>query len=294
MGRGRGAGIARDGVKNMNDELRSLSAIDFLPQRYREARTKRSNSVWRLLVVVVLAGMLLSTAYFQQQFLWNAQADLAKIDSQHAMAVKLSRELADEQAKFPAADREAELFTYLRHPWPRTQILNAVLASVPASVQLTSLTLGFELPEQPKGEMSQTVKDDPVDKSPSPARNLKRLRGELDGGRWVVSLTGAATDLAELHAYLAALEHQRLFSKVELVSIESPHSAEAANSRFSVRIVLRPGYGQPGGPGIETEKMSGRVGEWESGRMSLEATEETSPPPSLSLSPTPKTSRGAI
>jgi hypothetical protein len=238
--------------ETMNEELLTLSAIDFLPQRYREARSKRSASMWRLTVVFALATMLLSTAYLQQCHLWEAKDDLARIDSLHAVTVKVAQELAAEQARFPAVDKEAELFTYLRHPWPRTQILNAVLTSVPKSVRLTSFGFGFELPEKPAAEGLQTVKEDPVDKTPSPARDLKQLREQLDGGRWVVSLAGTAADLAELHAYLAKLEQHKLFAKVELVSIESPQSTESTNSQFAVRISLRPGYGQPGGPAIKT------------------------------------------
>ena len=238
----------------MNDELRSLSEIDFLPQRYREARIKRSASVWRLLMVFVFAGMLLSTAYFQQRVLWNAQDDLAKVDSLHATAVKLAAELTAEQGKFPTVNQDAELFTYLRHPWPRTQILNAILTPVPTSVRLTNLDITFELPEKRPVESSQTLKEDPFDKTPSSARDLKRLREQLDGGRWVISLSGTSTDLAEFHGYLAELERHALFARVDLVSIESPQSAESNNSRFAVRIVLRAGYGQPGGPAISSSR----------------------------------------
>ena len=237
----------------MNQELRSLASIDFLPQRYREAKIKRSAGAWRLGVAFALAGMLLSTLYFQQRNLWAAQRDLAKVDILHEAARTLASQLAEEQSKFPSIDQEAELLTYLRHRWPRTQILHAVSSAMPESVQMSSLNIDFELPELRGGENLQTGKEDPVDKNPSAARDLKRLREELDGGRWVVSVAGTSSDLAELHAYLNLLERQTLFSKVELVSIESPQSADQTDSRFHVRLVLRPGYGQPGGPIIEAQ-----------------------------------------
>lgn len=247
----------------MHEELQLLNAIDFLPQRYREARLKRSAGAWRILVVIVLCGMLLSTAVFQHRLLWQAEADLARIETIHTSATRLAKAMADEQAKFPGADNEASLFTYLRHPWPRTALINAVLAPIPESIRLSNLSLGFELPERPVGEANEVKQDDPVDKSPSPARDLKRLRTELDGGRWVVTVNGSARDLADLHVYVAELERSSLFSKVELVSIDSPHTANSNEARFVVRVVIRPGYGQPRGPVIGAEKMpeSERPGE---------------------------------
>jgi Tfp pilus assembly protein PilN len=62
------------------------------------------------------------------------------------------------------------------------------------------------------------------------------------------TLNGTTTDLAELHIYLATLEQQKLFSEVDLISIETHSANEAAGSRFTVQIVLKPGHGQPGGP----------------------------------------------
>jgi hypothetical protein len=240
----------------MNEDFRSLSAIDFLPQRYRDARVRRAASLWRLALVFVLAGMLLSAGFFQQRHLGNAQRDLAKVEFLHASAAKVASELAVEQHKFPAADQEAELLTYLRHPWPRTQVLAGILREVPTTMRLTNLTLTFDLPERRTAESDHTIKEDPVEKTPSAARNLKRLREELDGGHWVVSLRGTTSDLSDFHAYVAQLECNSIFAKVELVSIESPQSTEASLTRFAVRIVLKPGFGQPGGPAIEAASQS--------------------------------------
>lgn len=232
----------------MNEDIRQLSVIDFLPLEYREATVKRSANVWRVLVAIAFCSLFLLATYFQHEYRGRVEADLLKIEPMYAAAQKLAATLTAEQAKLPALETEAELFTYLRHPWPRTQCLHAILKQVPKPIRLTNLTLRFEQPEQPRGENAQVPKEDPVDKTPSPARDLKRLRTELDGGRWVIALDGTTTDLAELHIYLAALEAQKLFAEVDLVSIETHSAKDAAGARFSARIVLLPGYGQPGGP----------------------------------------------
>lgn len=232
----------------MNDDIRQLSVIDFLPLEYREAKVKRSAGVWRVLVAAAFGSLLLSAAWLQQRYLRQVEADLLRIQPLYAAAQKLSAELATEQAKLPAIESEAELFTYLRHPWPRTQFLQAILNSVPKSIRLSTLALSFEVPEQPRGEAAAVPKEDPVDKTPSPARDLKRLRTELDGGHWLITIQGTATDLADLHIYLAELEHQKLFAKVDLISIETHSASEAAGARFSAQMVVKPGHGQPGGP----------------------------------------------
>lgn len=232
----------------MNEDIRQLAAIDFLPLEYREATVKRSTNAWRVVVLIAFGSLFLFATYFQQKYRWRVEADLLQIEPIHASAQKLAATLTAEQARLPALESEAELFTYLRHPWPRTQCLHAILKQVPKPIRLTSLALRFEMPERPQEEAAQSSKEAPVDKTPSPARDLKRLRSELDAGRWVISLEGTTTDLAELHIYLAALEGEKLFDEVDLISIETHSANDAAGARFAARIALIPGYGQPGGP----------------------------------------------
>jgi hypothetical protein len=232
-----------------NEEIGARGSIDFLPERYREARVKRQASIWRLIVAVMFGALLSSAAMYQQQVLWLAQNDLEQVAPMYAAAQKFAREVADEQAKLPAIQSEAELFTYLRHKWPRTQILSGILTPLPTSTRLTHLQLSLERPEKQVAEASQiSGKDDPVDKVPSAARDLKRLRGESDGARWIVSLAGSTTDVSELHEFINAAEDNPLFTKVDLISIEAPSSADSTTIRFAIRISVVPGYGQPGGP----------------------------------------------
>jgi hypothetical protein len=71
------------------------------------------------------------------------------------------------------------------------------------------------------------------------------------------------TDTDALHTYLSRLAHSPLVAKAELVSLEhepgsggppqeadKPAPAEAA--RFHATLTVKPGYGQPGGPGPDT------------------------------------------
>jgi hypothetical protein len=243
----------------MDESTAILNAIDFLPDRYRDAKIKRSAKVWRLLLAVVFCALLSMAGFYQQRMLWQAQAELANVEVMHAAAISMSKTLADEQAKVAEFEHEADLWTYMRHPWPRTQILNAVFSPLPESAQFNSFQLSFAKQEKPVVEGSKTLTEDPVDKTPSATRDLKRLRSEWDAGRWQVLLTGTTTDVAELHVYVAALESNKLFTNVDLLSIEAPSSPEQHHSRFILRLTLKPGYGQPGGPTISEVALNGSV-----------------------------------
>jgi hypothetical protein len=233
----------------MNEDLKSLCNIDFLPQRYREAKINRSASAWRVVCVFLLAGLLLTASYYQSQHLRQAREDLVRVDLLYAKAQAQAKLIAESQVKNAPAIHKAELLTYLRHPWPRTQILYAVISTAPESVTLSSLELRFESPERTIAERGLAVSaENAVQTLNRPQRDLKELRDRLDGGRWLVSLRGTAEDAADLHSYIAGLEQQPLFSKVQLLSIETHESTSSTESEFSAQITIRPGYGQPDGP----------------------------------------------
>ena len=81
--------------------------------------------------------------------------------------------------------------------------------------------------------------------------DLKRLRYENDSLQTVIYVAGVSTDATAIHEYVAALCQAPLLLKVELRALESDlemRRVSAHGSRFVVRIVVRPGYGQPDGP----------------------------------------------
>jgi hypothetical protein len=61
-------------------------------------------------------------------------------------------------------------------------------------------------------------------------------------------LSGVTTDTAALERDLVALGEERLFVKVEMASLETNPEQRAGTWRFSARAIIRPGYGEPGGP----------------------------------------------
>jgi hypothetical protein len=93
------------------------------------------------------------------------------------------------------------------------------------------------------------AKDDAEAKKLDPSqRDLRRLSEESATRETTLVLSGTTTDTAALERYLVALGEERLFVKVEMASLEANPEQRAGTWRFSARVTIRPGYGEPGGP----------------------------------------------
>ena len=233
-----------------------MNEIDFLPDRLRVTRREnKTRLLWFAGVAccVLALGVASTLQYATRRRL---AADLAHAGHAYNGAQLEIQRLARARAELDAAHAEAELLTYLRHPWPRTQIIAALLAPLPQTVTLTELRISRESPVQvrpgrfqpetgPEGAGQQ------ADKRPPERRDLERLRQAIDELQTVVLIDGTTTDNAALHGYLSELGRTRLFTSIELGSLESGSEA-AGLTRFSIRLNVRPGYGQTNGPQIAT------------------------------------------
>jgi len=232
--------------------------IDFLPSEYRQNHVRRRSQTRRTLVVAVLALMLAAAALSQQRRRRKLQADLADRQPAHAAAVETRNALDELQCRLRAVRASADLFTYLRHPWPRTQIMAALLGPLPDEITFEQIEIAQETPTgwKPARNLSPADKQaqgEQLAGLSAAARDLKRLREELDSKRTTVTITGVTTESAALHRYLGELGRAELFSKAQLRSIETD-TTDPNWVRFSVMLLVRPGYGQPGGPAGPTPK----------------------------------------
>jgi hypothetical protein len=226
--------------------------IDFLPASYREQTVHRQANVWRVLVGGVFAALIVCSFVFQQFLFRQAQWEFNDIQPQYEQTQALTRRLTEVQTTLKAANIEAELFTYLRHPWPRTRLLSTALAPLPDSVILRQVQIVREHSATPEalGQRSFLKRpNDPDAPKLSPAQHdLNRLRDLSDPSPTVLILSGITTDTAALHHYLVTLGRATLFTKAELTSLQANHSERPGTWRFIARLAVRPGYGQPGGP----------------------------------------------
>lgn len=245
-----------------------MQDIDFLPQRYREAHADRSSNVWRIVIVVVAAAVVSSTAAMQirsrsqlREHVGLALANLQAIRGQSSDLPELERRMA-------VAEVESQLHTYLRHPWPRTQVLAALVRPLPATVALTSLKIERETGSTSSGPPSEQVAlSGAAPSAAAPTRqpaqeDVEQLRKKYDAVRTVIHLAGQSDDAVALHRYLTELGRSELLVDPELLSVQaaedesSDDSAETsrqASSRrqFSARVYLRPGFGQRNGPSAD-------------------------------------------
>jgi hypothetical protein len=239
-----------------------MQEIDFLPAQYRQKHVRRQWQPWRIVVVVAFVVLLVAAVLSQQNRKRQAERELAAIMPQYELAVSRNRRLAEIQAQLSTARNAAELFTYLRHPWPRTQLLAALWAPLPEAVTLRELKITPEMPQgraqsQRRSRTKSEAEDGELAKLPPAVRDLKRLRDECDTTQTVVLISGMTSESAALHRYLGELGRASLFTKADLDSLESAENDPAGTLQFRATLVVRPGYGQPGGPTIPAGGIKG-------------------------------------
>ena len=226
--------------------------IDFLPISYRQQTVHRKANVWRLLVGGGFALTLVFSFVYQQFLFRHAVRQLDEVTPEYEQTQALSRRLAQAQAQLQSAAKQAELFTYLRNPWPRTQILAAALARLPDCVTLGEIHIARSQcaagPAAPRRLLSKKEQEAEAKKWTPAERDLRRLCAEAATRETTLVLSGRTTDTANLQRYLVAVGQDSLFTKVELTSLEASPDRRRSTWRFTARLVVRPGYGRPGGP----------------------------------------------
>lgn len=230
-----------------------MQNVDFLPLEYCQRRLRRQSQPWRIIVVAVFVAMVAVAAYGQHKHRCAMEEDLAALVPQYDLAVSQSDKLANTQSQLQKVQAGAELFTYLRHPWPRTQLLAALLRALPEQITLQTLRITRDVPanraptgRRPRSER-QTEEEELAKLSPA-QRDLKQLRDKFDNMQTLVFISGTTSDSASLHRWLGRLNNTSLFLKAELDSSESVQGDQGRTIQFEATLVVRPGYGRPGGP----------------------------------------------
>lgn len=225
--------------------------IDFLPEEYRSRRAARRWQFRRLLVLATVAALLMGGSFLLHLRQVQLEEQLEQLQPREISLAAQNKQLNTLRMHLRTARSMADLVGYLRHPWPRTQILTRVLAPLPESLFLDRIAIDRQPPEPQLHQHPGSRKDQESEKvrlatMPPASRDLERLRQECDQMQTIVHLKGFATEPTSLHQYLATLEKEDLFSKVELINLEKSDSGSLL--RFQVRLIVRPGYGQAGGP----------------------------------------------
>jgi Tfp pilus assembly protein PilN len=235
-----------------------MTNIEFLPPHFRDQGSARRGQLWHVGVFVAFGGLIATAAIYQFATTRTLQAQLDAVQPQYDLESRKSDHLSKLRNQLNSLDEKADLICYLDHPWPSTQVLTAVVTPLPESIKLKELRIVAERAVIDRHEESphRRAKTDPNEKSKGEQlsltrQDLKTLRDLYDQGRTVVHLSGTARDTNDLHGYIANLSHNSLVRNAELSSIEAVKGdAEENASRFQVRLVIAPGFGQPNGPNV--------------------------------------------
>jgi Tfp pilus assembly protein PilN len=231
-----------------------MQDIDFLPIDYRQQHVQRRSQPWQIVVVLVFGLLVAVAALGQYHHKRRTEAELAAVLPQYDTAVRENRRLGEIQSQLHEARATAELLTYLRHPWPRSQLLAAVVAPLPDEITFNSVSIGREKsPLRASGEMpprpDKVAEEEAAAKLTPAQRDLKHLREECDKTRTVIHISGVTNDNAALHRFLGSLTKCDLFAKADLESLGGGADTKGdAAMQFRLTLVVSPGYGQPNGP----------------------------------------------
>lgn len=226
--------------------------IDFLPAEYRQRHARRRLLVWRNAITAMTCIVVAVAAVWQQHVRSNLASQLQAATPQYELARRETSELNKLQAQLRDAQTEAELVAYLRHPWPRTQLLAELLRPLPDEITFTVLNIGLLQPAgAPRpGQILPTEKrPEDLPSHLSASEDLKKLREERDRAQTVITLEGVTTDSDALHRYLGQLNDSALFTNAELESLDVEQNVDKPRRlRFVATLQVEPAYGIPGGP----------------------------------------------
>jgi len=228
-----------------------MTQIDFLPSRYRDRHVHRQNSRSRLVVVLATAALLAAGFYAMRMKRDRVTGELDAVRQGFDLLMQQTDDLNKLSSRVKALRHQAELLAYLRHPWSRARIVQAVLEPMPESVVLETLNIGEATASQlfrSPGEQVRGNSKGKQTKQLSPAQSdLLRLRAEADQRPLMVFLAGTLHDHAAIHRYVQQLGASKLFMHVELLGID-PRESSRNIFGFKLQLTVSPGYGQPRGP----------------------------------------------
>lgn len=221
-----------------------MQRIDFLPQRYREQTARHRTKVWQLLVVSLFGAVIAATAVAQHMFRRSVEKEVEAVDFQHALAQFNNTMLASLQSQLTETSATADLYAYLQHPWPRTQILAAVIGPLPESASLKELAIVGETEQrsESRGRARNPRRSEGTDDDAHllPAqRDLKQLQEKYGKSKTVVHLSGTTTDTIAFNRYIGELETSELVLEVEASREASREPTKKGVFEFEIRVIVR-------------------------------------------------------
>jgi len=232
-----------------------MKTIDFLPDIYRQRESLRRARIWWAVVVLIFGSAIGASAAAQAFLRHGLVQQLDALAAEYAAAQTQVQELSTIQSQVVRAGQEASLYTFLQNPWPRTQLLAEIVRPLPESIRLTKINVLEE--EQAKtavqvGPRNMKVEEEAAAKAAPADKDLARLQEEVGRRQTAIEIEGHTSDLPQLHEYVAELSRSPLIAGASPKSLEASNGNQQTHTRFTLRLLIRPGYCSRGGDAAQT------------------------------------------
>jgi Tfp pilus assembly protein PilN len=243
---GRGGWIGDEAVE-LGIPKAIMKTIDFLPDIYRQREALRRARIWWGCVVVIFSTAIAASALAQAWLRHNLHQQLDSLAPEYAQAQSQVQELTGLQAQSLRAGHEASLYTFLENPWPRTQLLAEIVRPLPESIRLTQIHIAEEEPARSAiqaGPRNAKAEEEAAARATPPEQDLARLQDENGRRQTTIEIDGHTTDVERLHKYLESVSSSPLIAAANIKSLEAAAANQQGRTRFTLRVVIRPGYCQ--------------------------------------------------
>jgi len=226
-----------------------MKTIDFLPDIYRQREIMRRARLWWCIVAVIFGSAIGVAATAQAWLKHSLVRQLDDLGPQFAAARAQVQELSSLQAEINRAGHEASLYTFLDSSWPRTQLLAELVRPLATTIRLTQVNLAEE--DQARsaiqvGPRNLKAEEEAAAKATLPEKDLAKLQDENDRRQTSIEIDGYTADVARLHQYVGDLSHSPLVASANIKSLEGAAGNQQGRTRFTLRLIVRPGYCQRG------------------------------------------------
>jgi Tfp pilus assembly protein PilN len=224
-----------------------MKTIDFLPDIYRQREALRRARLWWGCVVVIFSTAIAASALAQAWLRHNLHQQLDALAPEYAQAQSQVQELWSLQAQSLRAGHEANLFTFLENPWPRTQLLAEIVRPLPELIRLTQIHIAEEEPARSAiqaGPRNTKAEEEAAARATPPEQDLAKLQEESGRRQTTIEIDGHTTNVERLHKYLEDVNRSPLVAAASIKSLEAAAAGQPERTRFTLRIMIRPGYCQ--------------------------------------------------
>jgi hypothetical protein len=224
-----------------------MKSIDFLPDVYRQRESLRRARMWWMAVVMLFGGAILSAAMGQAWIRHSVVEQLDALAPEFAAAQARVQELAALQTQVARTGQEAGLYTFLQNPWPRTQLLAEIVRPLNDTIRLTRLALTEEEIAKsvlPLPSRNDKQAEDAAAKASPAEKDLALMDEEANRRQTAIEIEGQTAAVSQLHEYVSQLSHSPLIASATIKSLEAATSNEQRQTRFTLRLIVRPGYCQ--------------------------------------------------